>query len=155
MPDLNYDGVEAALLRELEEREEKKKFIPCEGYPEKFPGVAIEKENQEAKAIETTNFHNETYRTYRSAAFGKDTDTHNFQLVEGNSVWRWPEFIAFAERLGVDLGRLTPALDLHLEIPVDGIVIITQSYYGRDMEDDGRIVPDDESDVPEELSEMP
>ena len=155
MSDLNYDGVEAARLRGLEEQEEKKKFTPCEGYPEKFPGVAIENENQEAKAIETTNFHNETYRTYRSAAFGKDQQIPQHKLALGHEAWHWPEFIAFAERLGVDLGRLTPALDLSIKIPVHGFVVITQDYFGRDFDNDGRTVPDDESDVPEELSEMP
>lgn len=46
--------------------------------------------------------------------------------VEGYEVYHWPEFIAFAKRLGVPWEL--PTIDLNIFIPVDGFVKITQEF---------------------------
>lgn len=51
-------------------------------------------------------------------------------MVNGTELYQWPEFQAFAERLGIEYGN--PTLDINIFIPLKGIVIITQEYYGID-----------------------
>lgn len=61
----------------------------------------------------------------------------------GWEVWQWPEFTAFAKRLGVELDLPTRSLTIH--IPYDGITEITQGYIGRDVPavDNARTLSDD------------
>lgn len=51
-----------------------------------------------------------------------------FDYPTGHEVWRWPEFRAFAERLGIAFDR--PTKDINIFIPVEGIVTITEEYLG-------------------------
>lgn len=48
----------------------------------------------------------------------------------GWDVYRWPEFWAFAERLGIPLELLT--IDVTIHIPVEGPVVVTHHYQGAD-----------------------
>ena len=45
-------------------------------------------------------------------------------------IWQWPEFMAFAERLGIPLTVPTTALTIHL--PIRGAVEIKQEFVGMD-----------------------
>ena len=51
-----------------------------------------------------------------------------FELFSGYEVWQWPEFQAFADRLGID--RSLPTRDLNIYLPLEGAVTITQEYLG-------------------------
>ena len=58
----------------------------------------------------------------------------NIESVLGNHVWKWPEFLAFATRLGID--TTLPMTSLQIDIPCDREVVVTQEFYGRDMNDE-------------------
>lgn len=50
--------------------------------------------------------------------------------IEGKTLWRWPEFIALAKRLGIPLGDLT--LNLTIKIPARGMVTVEHTYFPED-----------------------
>ena len=51
--------------------------------------------------------------------------------AEGYDVFRWPEFQAFAKRLGLD--TTLPTTDMCIFIPLEGSVRITQEYLADEM----------------------
>ena len=51
------------------------------------------------------------------------------KCVASNQVWRWPEFKAFAKRLGIPEQR---SRDLIIKMYFDGEVIIEHQYVGED-----------------------
>jgi hypothetical protein len=53
--------------------------------------------------------------------------------VTGRQLMAWPEFKAFADRLGIDIGLPTVAIEL--KIPLDERVEIIQRYIGQDTKD--------------------
>jgi len=56
-------------------------------------------------------------------------------IETGLDVWNWPEFIAFAERLGIN--RDIPFIrSLTIDLEMDGLVVITQKYYSVTGEED-------------------
>jgi len=63
--------------------------------------------------------------------------TNITDLADGRDVWSWPEFIAFAERLGIDLRKETLTRDVIISIPCDGIVTVTQEYLGKNIQEEG------------------
>ena len=63
--------------------------------------------------------------------FMPDAKARKFEKPEGWDVYRWPEFIALAERLGIDLG--TPTTILTIRIPLDDPVGIIHEYLGLDI----------------------
>ena len=81
--------------------------------------------------VETTTLHNEKYRTHEAIMCEDSTPKHHkHPLVEGYSIWRWPEFQAVLGRLGVDLKA--PTTDITITIPLDCVVSITHEFYGFD-----------------------
>ena len=62
--------------------------------------------------------------------------TNITDIADGHDVWSWPEFIAFAERLGIDLRKETLTRNVVIFIPFDGIVTITQEYIGKNIQED-------------------
>lgn len=49
----------------------------------------------------------------------------------GREVYHWPEFQAFAKRLGIDWNL--PTVDLCIFIPLDGNVKVVHEYLGDEM----------------------
>lgn len=64
--------------------------------------------------------------------------SQKFIFASGYNVWRWPEFIAFAERLGVVLSDDVQTTNLIIDIPHDGLTKITQEFRGIDKSDDDK-----------------
>ncbi len=81
------------------------------------------------KPFETTTLHNEAYRTFKPSNRAVEITDRNHP--DGSEVWRWPEFKAFAQRLGVYTEA--PTTDLFIFIPCQGIVKIVQEYLGDEM----------------------
>jgi hypothetical protein len=59
-----------------------------------------------------------------------DPKKHEYKMVTGFDVYHWPEFKAFAERLGIEYELLTT--NVTITIPVEGVVVIAHDYHGRD-----------------------
>ena len=74
-------------------------------------------------AVETTDVHNEKFKTYRT-----ENDVSN--RPTGRDVWRWPEFQAFAKRLGIDTSKPNTSLSITLEM--DECVKIHETYLSSD-----------------------
>jgi hypothetical protein len=53
------------------------------------------------------------------------------QALPAREVFHWPEFIALAQRLGIDTSR--PTTNLTLYLPADGVVEIRHEYHGQDQ----------------------
>lgn len=53
------------------------------------------------------------------------------EMVEGLTLWRWPEFIALAKRLGIPLDNLTT--DVTICIPSRGMVTVEHTYFPEDQ----------------------
>jgi hypothetical protein len=60
----------------------------------------------------------------------KDYPVFRYNQVDGYTIYSWPEFKAFAQRLGIHYGH--PTLDLNIFIPLEGFVTITHEYRGMD-----------------------
>lgn len=75
-----------------------------------------QKEEQTAKALDTTTIHNERWRTFQQIK-GR---CRKHETADGHSVFRWPEFQAFMQRLGVDVEA--PITDITIKIPCDDVV---------------------------------
>lgn len=58
-------------------------------------------------------------------------DPPQFDIPTGWDVWRWPEFQAFARRLGIPLDR--PTVDLNIYLPLEEAVTITEEYRGDQL----------------------
>lgn len=52
----------------------------------------------------------------------------------GEDVWQWPEFIALANRMGIELRHKT--VSATITIPAGGIVTFTQTFYANDQQGD-------------------
>lgn len=52
----------------------------------------------------------------------------------GYEVWQWPEFRAFAERLGIELGEQLPTTGVAISIAYDKVVEVTHIYLAQDRE---------------------
>lgn len=50
----------------------------------------------------------------------------------GYDVWRWAEFQAFADRLGLDT-EILPTTDLIIHLPLDDAIKIQQTYLADDF----------------------
>lgn len=46
-------------------------------------------------------------------------------------VWQWPEWIAFAKRLGIAMELPTTGIMIHM--PIQGVIKITHDYIGVDV----------------------
>lgn len=64
------------------------------------------------------------------------------KLLTGWEVFRWPEFLAFAKRLGIDLEAATTKLVITL--PVDGVAKIQQTVQADDIDQPNSVTPFDE-----------
>lgn len=60
----------------------------------------------------------------------------NYNFPQSQEVYHWPEFIAFAKRLGIPLEIAT--MDLHIIMPLRECVIIQHEYRGEDMDNGGK-----------------
>lgn len=49
-------------------------------------------------------------------------------------VWRWPEFLAFAKRIGIDCDK--PTINLNIAMRCDDFVIIDQRFFVHDPNED-------------------
>ena len=52
------------------------------------------------------------------------------KYVSGPEVYNWPEFIAFAKRLGIPWEL--PTVDITITLPLDGLVRIAHDYTGKE-----------------------
>ena len=59
-----------------------------------------------------------------------DHKKYEYPLVTGRDVYYWPEFKAFAERLGIEYELLTT--NLTITIPCEGAVVVAHDYHGSD-----------------------
>ena len=55
-----------------------------------------------------------------------------FEHPSGIEVFQWPEFIAFANRMGIDIRKETHTREVVICIPYDGVCMIEQTYLGQD-----------------------
>ncbi len=69
-----------------------------------------------AEPIDTTTIHNEKWRTFQQIK-GR---CREHETADGHSVFRWPEFQAFMQRLGVDVEA--PITDITIKIPCEDAV---------------------------------
>jgi len=53
-----------------------------------------------------------------------------YEPVFGREVYHWPEFRAFAERLGLEYEL--PTTEITITIPLEGLVTIAHDYHGKD-----------------------
>jgi len=79
-------------------------------------------------AVDTTTMSNTRFRSFQPGVSRPNVDHRPL----GWSVWRWPEFQAFARRLGIDVGTL-PTRGLIINLPLDNVVFVEQEYLCDDM----------------------
>lgn len=75
--------------------------------------------------IDTTTLHNRKWRTFQPVREERDVEGN-----QGADVYHWPEFKAFAKRLGI--AHELPTLNITITIPVDGVVVVAHDYQGED-----------------------
>jgi len=91
------------------------------------------------READTTTNHNKEYRTFapiqipegieeKAKEAGLKSPEHPAAL--GLDVFWWPEFIALAKRLHLDLEKPTTAVTIRVD--VNDVVRITQEYNGQD-----------------------
>ena len=56
--------------------------------------------------------------------------TRRITMVSSDIIWEWPEFIAFARRLGIDMEKQT--ISLTIDVYHGDPVKITQQFIGTD-----------------------
>ena len=83
-------------------------------------------------AIDTTSLHNKKYRTYRPSPKNSEGNIVSEQVnpPESTEVYHWPEFKAFAKRLGIAYKKLTTKLTITLDC--DCLVRVAHDYHGEE-----------------------
>lgn len=66
-----------------------------------------------------------------SYEFSENAKARKFESADGYDVWRWPEFLAFAKRLGLDMGA--PTTKFLLYISCDELVKVIHEFNGQDL----------------------
>lgn len=54
------------------------------------------------------------------------------RVVASHKMWSWPEFRAFAERLGIPIELPTRSLSIHIDIADCREVVVDQQFLGQD-----------------------
>lgn len=84
--------------------------------------------------IEVTNLHCQEFRIHRvfnvmERKMNGEERTRRL-AIEGSDVYNWPEFKAFAERLGIDWAL--PTTKLTITLGVGELVLVAQDYHGSE-----------------------
>ncbi len=93
---------------------------------------------QACKAIETTNLHNKTWRTFQpfyGAGFMRtdleaNAKSREYEAPLGRDVFHWPEFQALAKRLMIDM--TVPITEVTIKLPCEGLAVVTVKSHALD-----------------------
>lgn len=111
--------------------------------PTNSAGEPIEMTEEVPKTYEVTTAQNLTWRTYRPGTSKKAIVSRLTapERPQSYNVVRWPEFLALAKRLGINLEL--PFRDLVIELRWDDLVHIHQSYLADNIDQPNAKTPFD------------